>query len=199
MHSNKAFEALLVSALMLVCGPVLAAKGFSYSYADAGYYHLSGDSDDYDVDGAQVDLSFGVHDFVALRGGYIRGWTDDFPEDQDPSGDPDLNEFRVGLQPHYTLLKKKLDAFAEVIYVNSKFNGDRSNSDIGYIYGGGLRYQAFKRLEVRLGGEYRSGDIDKGFGVLEPVIKLTKKFDLSLRTTQSSDVATYFAGFRLRF
>lgn len=199
MNSKKAFEALLVSVLLSMCGPVLAAKGFSYSFADVGYNRLSGDSEDYDMDAAQLDASFGIHDYVALRAGYIRGWTDGFPEGQDPSGDPDLNEFRVGLQPHYSVLKKKLDAYGELIYINSKFNGDRSNSDIGYIYGGGVRYQAFKRLEIRLGGEYRSGDIDKGFAVLAPVIELTKKFDLSLRASYSDDVADYFAGFRLNF
>lgn len=198
MNSKKAFEALLVSALLLTCGPALAAKGFSYSFADVGYNRLSGDNNDFDMDSAQVDASFGVHKYVALRAGYIRGWTDGFPEDQDPSGDPDLNEFRVGLQPHFSLLKS-LDAYGEVIYFNQKFNGDRSNSPKGYIYAGGLRYQAFKRLEVRLAGEYRSGDIDNGFGVLGVVYKLTKKFDLSLRTSQSTENADYFAGVRLNF
>ena len=147
MNSKKALEALLVSALALLFAPTLAAKGFSYSYADVGYNHLSGD--DYDMDSAEVDASFGVHDYVALQGGYIRGWTDGFPKDQDPSGDPDLSEFRVGLRPHYSLLKT-LDAYADLVYFNNKLNGDRSNSDIGYIYGAGIRYQTFKRVEFRL-------------------------------------------------
>jgi hypothetical protein len=150
------------------------------------------------MDSAQVDASFGVSDYVALRAGYIRGWTDGFPKDKDSSGDPDLNEFRVGLQPHYSLLKS-LDVYADLIYFNTKTNGDSSNSDIGYIYGAGIRHQMFKRLELRLAGEYRSGDIDKAFVVLGPVIKLTKKFDLSLRTSHSSDSADYFAGVRLNF
>ena len=182
MNSKKALEALLVSALALLFAPTLAAKGFSYSYADVGYNHLSGD--DYDMDSAEVDASFGVHD--------------GFPKDQDPSGDPDLSEFRVGLRPHYSLLKT-LDAYADLVYFNNKLNGDRSNSDIGYIYGAGIRYQTFKRVEFRLAGEYRSGNIDNAFLVLGPVIKLTKTFDLSLRTSYSSDDTDYFAGLRMNF
>ncbi len=85
------------------------------------------------------------------------------------------------------------------IYVNTKFNGDRSNTDIGYIYGAGIRYQSFKRVELRLAGEYVSGNVDKAFLVLGPVIKLTKTFDLSLRTSYSSDDKDYFAGLRMNF
>jgi len=196
MNSKKAFNALLVTALMLIGGPALAAKGFSYSFADIGYNRLSGDN--FDMDAAQVDLAFGVHDYVALRAGYTRGYTDNFSKTRDPSGDPDLNEFRVGLQPHYSLLKS-LDVFGNLIYFNDKFNGDRSNTDIGYIYGAGLRFRAHKRFEARIAGEYRSGDTDKAFLVIGPVIKLTKKFELSLRTSQSSDDRDYFAGIRLNF
>lgn len=196
MNSKKAFKALLVSALLLTGGPVLAAKGFNYSFADVGYNYLDGDN--FDMDAGQVDASFGIFDNVALRAGYLRGWTDNFPKSQDPSGNPDLNEFRVGLQPHYSLLKS-LDAYADLLYVNTKLNGDRSNTDIGYIYGAGIRYQAFKKVEFRLAGEYRSGDVDEAFVVLGPVIKLTKNFDLSLRTAHSSDSSDYFAGLRMNF
>jgi len=196
MNSKKAFEALLVSALLLTGGPVLAAKGFNYSFADVGYEYWDGD--DFDMDAGQVDASFGIFDNLALRAGYTRGWTDNFPESVDPSGDPDLNEFRFGFQPHYSVFKST-DIFADLIYVNSKFNGDRSNSDIGYIYGAGIRHQTFKKVELRLAGEYRSGDIDEAFLVLGPVITLTKNIDLSLRTAHSSDSADYFAGLRLNF
>jgi len=196
MNSKKAREALLVSVLALLFAPVLAAKGFSYSFADVGYNHLSGE--DFDMDGAAVDASFGVHDYVALLGGYTRGWTDGFPKDVDPSGDPDMNQFRVGLEPHYSLLKS-LDLVADLVYVNTKFNGDRSNSDIGYIYGAGIRHRMFKWLEVRLAGEYISGDVDKAFLVLGPVIKLNRTFELSIRSSYSSDQQDYFAGLRMNF
>ncbi len=196
MISKKALEALLVSAIALLVAPALSAKGFSYSYADVGYQRLSGD--DYDADEAVVNASFGVHDLIALQAGYVRGWTDGFPKDQDPSGNPDMNQFQLGLRPHYSFTDK-LDVFGDLIWVNTKFNGDRSNSDIGYVYAAGIRYQTFKRLELRIAGEYRSGDVDEGFLVVGPVIKLTKDFDLSLRTSYSSDSKDYFAGLRLNF
>ncbi len=197
MNSKKALEALLVSVLLLTCGSVFAAKGFNYSFADVGYNRLNGD--DYDTDAVQVDASFGIFKLLALRAGYVRGWTDDFPKDKDPSGDPDLNEYRVGLQPHYSLIKKSLDIFADLIAFNAKLDGSRSNSDIGYIYGAGVRYQPFKRLEIRLAGEYRSGEIDEAFVVLGPVVKITKKIDMSLRAAKSSDSTDYFAGIRFNF
>lgn len=196
MIAKKAHEALLVSAFALLFAPVLSAKGFSYSFADVGYERTNGD--EFDVDGAVVNASFGVHDLLALQVGYVRGWTDGFPKDQDPSGDPDMNQFQIGLQPHYSFTDK-LDAFGDLIYVNTKFNGDRSNTDIGWVYAAGIRYQTFKRLELRLAGEYQSGDVDEAFLVIGPVIKLTKDFDLSLRTSHSSDSSAYFAGLRLNF
>lgn len=196
MNSQKAFKALLVSALLLAGGPVFAAKGFNYSFADVGYNYLDGD--DFEMDSGQVDASFGTFKNLALRAGYTRGWTDDFPENKDPSGDPDVNEFRFGFQPHYSLFKP-LDIFADLIYVNTKLNGDVSNTDIGYIYGAGIRYQAFKKVEFRLAGEYRSGSVDEAFVVLGPVVKLTKRLAVSLRTSHSSDSSDYFAGLRLNF
>jgi hypothetical protein len=197
MTSKKALKALLVSATALLLAPAaLNAKGFSYSYADVGYERINGD--EFDVDGAAANASFGVHDFVALQAGYVRGWTDGFPKDQDPSGDPDMNQFQVGVRPHYSFTNK-LDVYGDFIWVNTKFNGDRSNSDIGYVYAAGVRYQTFKRLELRIAGEYQSGDVDEAFLVIGPVIKLTKDFDLSLRTAHSSDSSAYFAGLRLNF
>jgi hypothetical protein len=196
MISKKAPKALLVSALALLFTPALSAKGFSYSYADVGYQRVNGDH--YDVDEAVVNASFGVHDLVALQGGYVRGWTDGFPKTEDPSGNPDLNQFQVGLRPHYSFTNS-LDAYGDVIYVNSKFNGDRSHTDIGWVYAAGIRYQAFKRVEFRVAGEYQSGDVDEAFLVIGPVIKLTRDLDLSLRTAHSSDSSNYFAGLRLNF
>jgi len=102
------------------------------------------------------------------------------------------------VEPHYSLLKS-LDLVADLVYVNTKFNGDRSNSDIGYIYGAGIRHRMFKWLEVRLAGEYISGDVDKAFLVLGPVIKLNRTFELSIRSSYSSDQQDYFAGLRMNF
>ena len=103
MNSKKAVKALFVSVIASVFAPGLAAKGFNYTYTDLGYQYVNADR--FDMDAARVDASFGLMDIMAFRLGYTRGWTDDFPTSEDPSGDPDLNEFRFGLRPHFTMTK----------------------------------------------------------------------------------------------
>jgi hypothetical protein len=196
MNSNKAVRALLVATFALMLSPGLAAKGLEYSYADVGYLKYNGD--DYDVHAGTVDAFFGVFEILQLRMGYTRGRAENFPKPVDPSGHPDVNEFRFGLRPHYSF-GKTFDLYGDVQYFNVKFNGDRTNTDIGWIYAGGFRWQALKWAELDLGGEYRSGDIDAGFGVLQTVFKLTKTFDLSLKTSQGADDSDYFAGIRMKF
>jgi hypothetical protein len=196
MNSKKAVKALFVSVIASVFAPGLAARGFNYTYADLGYQYYN--SDRFDMDAARVDTSFGLLDMMAFRLGYTRGWTDDFPTSEDPSGDPDLNEFRFGLRPHYAITKG-LDLYGDLGYFNAKFNGDRSNTDLGWIYGGGMRYQMLKSLELDVGGEYRSGDIDTGFLVINPIVRITKLLSLGLRTSQGKDDRDYFVGLRLNF
>jgi len=196
MRSKKAIRAVFVYTLVLLFSPVLAAKGLEHSYADVGYLKFNGD--DYDVSAGSVDATFGVFDILGLRAGYIRGRTQDYPLTEDPSGKPDVAEFRLGLRPHYSF-GKDFDVYADLLYSNRKFNGDRSHTDIGWVYAGGVRWQALDWAELNLAGEYRSGSIDAAFLVVNPVFKLTKNFDLSVKTSQSSDDADYFAGLRLKF
>jgi hypothetical protein len=196
MRSKKANRALFVSTLILLFSPVLAAKGLEHSYADVGYLKFNGD--DYDLQAGAVDATFGVFDLMGLRLGFIHGGTQDYPKTEDPSGNPDITEFRVGARPHYSF-GKNFDVYADLLYSNRKINGDLSHTDIGWIYAGGIRWQALKWAELNLAGEYRSGSIDAAFLVVNPVFKLTKNFDLSLKTSQSSDDADYFAGLRLKF
>lgn len=196
MYSKKATRALLVSMCALLFSPMLAAKGLEYSYADVGYIKYNGD--DYDYHGGTVDASFGIFDLAALRIGYTRARTEKYSKTKDPSGHPDLNEFQLGLRPHYSL-GKTFDLYADFIYFNDKFNGERSNTDDGWIYTGGFRWQALKWAELNLAGQYRTGNIESPFLVVNPVFKLTKNFDLSLKTSQGSDDSDYFAGIRLKF
>lgn len=196
MSSKKAFMALFVPLCVSLCSPALAARGLEYSYADVGYLKYNGD--DYDMHGGMVDMSFGVFDFAALRFAYIRGRGEKFPPAVEPSGTPDINEFHIGVRPHFSL-SKTFDLYAEVLYVNQKINGDLSHTDIGWAYTGGFRWQALKWAELNLAGQYRSGSIDAPFVVVNPVFKLTRNFDLSLKTSQGADDADYFAGIRLKF
>lgn len=196
MHCSNAVKALLVSVFAVLFSSSLAARGLEYSYADVGYTKFNGD--EFDMAGGTVDASFGIFDLVALRAGYTRGVTDKYPINQDPSGNPDMNEFRVGLRPHFSLMKK-LDIYADLLYSNRKFNGDRSTTDIGWIYAGGLRWKVFKWFELNMGGEYRSGSIDEPFVMVNPVFRATRNIDVSVRTSQGQDDSEYFAGLRLKF
>jgi len=186
----------LATVLALITAPMVAAKGLEYSYADVGYLNYQGD--DYDMQGATVDASFGVFDLVSLRGGYTRGWTDHYDTGGGQSDDPDVNEFRFGVRPHYSLTKT-IDAYVDLLYTNKKYNGDRSNTEIGGIYGAGIRYLATKKLELDLGGEYQSADIDSGFGSVGAIYKFTKAFGISANARVASDDQYYFGGLRLNF
>ncbi len=193
---NVTMRVSLVAVLVIFTAPAFAAKGLAQSYADVGYTRYSGD--DYDYDGATVDATFSIFEYVSLRGGYTRGWTDSFPQDRDESGDPDLNDFQFGVRPHYSF-SKQLDVFADLLYNNKKFNGDGSKTEIGGIYGAGVRYLILPRLELDLGGEYRSADIDSGFLVVGGTFKVNKVLGISVKTEQASDDQFYFAGLRLFF
>ncbi len=194
MHTAK--KVSLVAVLAIFTLPVFAAKGLSQSFADVGYTRFSGN--DYDYDGATFDASFGIFEYVSMRAGYTRAWTDSFPENRDASGDPDLNDFRVGLRPHYSF-SKELDVYADILYNNKKFRGDNSKTEIGGIYGAGVRYLLFPKLELTLGGEYRSADIDSGFGTVGGTFRVNKALGITVKTNQSSDDQEYFAGLRLFF
>ena len=193
---NATMRVSLVAILAIFTAPAFAAKGLAQSYADVGYTRYSGD--DYDYDGATVDAAFGIFDYVSLRAGYTRGWTDSFPEDRDPSGDPDLDDFSFGIRPHYSF-SKQLDVYADLLYNNKKYRGDRSETEIGGIYAAGVRYLILKRLELGLGGEYRSADIDSGFLTVGGTFKVNKFLGISVKTNQASDDQFYFAGLRLFF
>ena len=193
MNINNAHRALLVCFIALIASPAWAGKGMSQSYADVGYLHVNGD--DFDIKPAgNIDGVFSIFDFLALRGGFTRGATDDFPGDS-----PDFTEFRGGIRPYYNFTDK-FNAYADIIRFNNKLNGNQTTeSDKGVIYAVGIRYQLFKRGELNLAGEYRGGDLNKYFIVMGPTIKLTKKLSLTLRTSQASGHQDYFGAIRFDF
>lgn len=197
MIMNAAMRgSFVVVILAMFTAPAFAAKGLAQSFADVGYHRFNGD--DYDVDGVMVDAAFGIFEYVSLRGGYMRGWTDSFPQDRDRSGDPDLNDFRFGLRPHYSF-SKDFDVYMDLLYNNKKFNGDSSETEIGGIYGAGMRYLMLKKLEVDLGVEYRSADIDSEFLKVGGTFKAFKNLGITVETNQGQSDRDYFAGIRLFF
>lgn len=199
MHSNKAFRALLMCALAWAVSAPVAAKGLSYSYADVGYQYsdLDAPEDSVDLNSGLVDVSFGVHEYVALRGGFRRGTLDI------PGESTDLTEFRVGARGHYSVMKP-LDVYGEALYFNQKLNGSgdgiSSKTETGGRYEAGFRLQAHKKAEINLAYRYVSGDTDESFIVAGGVVMLTKRLGISVNAAfGDDDDEEYFAGIRLNF
>ncbi len=181
----------VIAGLVLAASNSVFARGLEHSYADVGYQRINGDSVDYDS--GLVDGVFGLYDFFALRGGFLRGHTDDFPD-----GNVDLTEFRAGIRLQYSVLKQ-LDLFGDALGFNAKLNGDSSSTDIGMIYEVGARYLALKKLELNASYKRVGGDLNKDFGTVGAVFKLTKSISLSAKAEINSDIENYFAGLRFNF
>ena len=193
MNLQKTLATVLVGSLVLALSPALvAAKGFSYSYADVGYQRVDGDSVDFD--NGVVDASFNIFKMFALRAGFKRGNTSDVPGDN-----LDLTEFRFGGRGHYKLMDK-LDVFGDLMVFNAELNSNQTTrEDVGYIYEAGFRYMVMKKLEVNTSYRYLSGDIDDDFGTLGVVYKLSKAFSATANASFGSEIDEYFAGVRLNF
>ena len=71
MISRKALAVVLIIFIAPIASPGMAAKGFSYSFVDAGYQYTSGDPENFKV--GLLNASFGVFDYIALRAGFQRG------------------------------------------------------------------------------------------------------------------------------
>jgi len=198
MISRKALGVVLIISMAPIASPLMAAKGFSYSFVDAGYQYSSGDPENFKV--GLLNASFGVFDYIALRAGFQRGTIEDYPPAKDGS-DPDFTEFQAGLRGHYPLMKKKLDVFGTGTWFYNSINGNdvSSISEGGALVDAGVRFQATKKWELDAAVEYRTGDYDGTFGVVESVYKITKKLSISLNTRQNSDIQKYFGGLRLDF
>jgi hypothetical protein len=199
MHSNQALRAVLIGAVACAVSSPVAAKGLSYSYADVGYQYsdLDAPEDSVDVHSGLVDASFGVHEYVALRGGFRRGSIDI------PGESTDLTEFRVGARGHYNVMKP-LDVYGEALYFNQKLNGSgdgiSSKTETGGRYEAGFRLQAHKKAEIDLAYRYVSGDMDESFIVAGGVLMLTKNIGVNVNAAfGDDDDEEYFAGLRLDF
>ena len=202
MVPKKALWALVIGSLALLASPVFAAKGFRYTYVDAGYEYTDIDEDE---DGSSFKLgvvkaSFDTFKYVALRAGFKRGKLEDLPAGKGGDDDPDYTEFQAGAWGHYPLMKKRLDVFAGANWFynsqNSSSSGVSSKSDAGYIVDGGVRVRAFKWFEMDVAGEHRSGKMDDNVLVIGPRFKVTKKLWINLQTKQLGDNDAYFAGIR---
>jgi hypothetical protein len=198
MISRKALGVVLVISIAPIASPAMAAKGFSYSFVDAGYQYTSGDPENFKV--GLLNASFGTFDYLALRAGFQRGKVEDY-RPASGSSDPDFTEFQAGLRGHYPLMKKKLDVFGTGTWFYNSINSNNvsSISEGGGLVDAGVRFQAAKKWELDAAVEYRSGDYSGTFGVVESVYKITKKLSISLNTRLGKDIQKYFGGLRLDF
>lgn len=196
MISRKILGVLLIVSSAPITSPVMAASGFSYSFVEGGYQYTSGDPEDFNV--GLLNASFGVFDYLALRTGIQHGKIEDYPLAKD-SDDPNFTEFQVGARGHYPLMKK-LDIFGTgTWFYNNNDNNVSSVSDAGALVDAGLRFQATEKWELDTAFEYRTGDYDGTFWVVESVYKITERLSISLNTRQNSDIQKYFGGLRLDF
>ena len=90
--------------------------------------------------------------------------------------------------------------FVDVMGFNAKLNGNKTTkTDIGIIYEAGLRYLLHKKFEANASYRRVGGGLNKDFGTVGAVFKLTKAFSLSAKAEVNSDIQNYFAGLRLNF
>ena len=204
--TNKYFLGIAAAASLAVFSQTTAARGFDYTYADAGYRNV--DSDNYSGDGFQVGLSYGATDYMHIVGTYSRLWVDDI--DGASNVDVDIDEFTIGFGGHYSITDK-IDLVGEIAYVDDEYTGDAKPDVLGYktnineseegyqatVYG---RIQALKKLEMTPHIVYRDvEDSETGFG-LGLVYDLTKKFAIRARATSfngDNDTTNLFLGLRL--
>ena len=141
MISTKALGVVLIVSMAPMVSPLMAAKGFSYSFVDAGYQYTSGDPENFKV--GLLNASFGIFDYVALRAGFQRGTIEDYPHAKD-SSDPDFTEFQAGVRGHYPQMKKKLDVFGTGTWIHNRINSSKVSaiSEGGALVDAGVRFQA---------------------------------------------------------
>jgi len=196
---------IAAAASLAVFSQTTAARGFDYTYAEAGYRNVDADSGS--GDGFRVALSYGATDHIHIVGEYTRLWIDDI--DNASSVDIDLDEFQLGFGGHFAITDK-IDLVGTITYVDDEYTGNArpdglgfktniNDSEEGYeakLYG---RIQALKKLEMTPHVIHRDvSDSETGFG-LGMVYDLTRKFSIRFEGTHYSDDSTndLFLGLRL--
>lgn len=190
MHKGLIFGSI---AALGLSGSVLAADGFSYSYAELGY--VSSELDDIDVDG----------DGFALRGSYefnerFHGFVEysDLDYDFDVSGE--MLELGAGLA---WPLNPNLDFVGTVSYVKAEVDVPFFGSidDDGFGLGAGLRSRVMEQLELTGGINYVSfdeGGDDTAFE-LGARYFLTEMFAIGAGVDFNDDGTAWTLGARLNF
>ena len=195
MIVKNALRAVLVIVTLSLASPLMAAKGFAYTYVDFGYQHTEGDP--VNADFAMIDGSFDTFEYMALRAGMLRGRLDEYSA---AKSDPDMTEFRFGAIGHLPVVKKKLDVYFGATYFYNSINASEISSiaDSGVLLDAGVRFQAVKkRLELDAGLRRRTGDQEEDFGTAAIILKITKKLSINVNAQANEDIQKYFGGLRL--
>ena len=180
MIVKNALRAVLVIVTLSLASPLMAAKGFAYTYVDFGYQHTEGDP--VNADFAMIDGSFDTFEYMALRAGMLRGRLDEYSA---AKSDPDMTEFRFGAIGHLPVVKKKLDVYFGATYFYNSINASEISSiaDSGVLLDAGLRR--------------RTGDQEEDFGTAAIILKITKKLSINVNAQANEDIQKYFGGLRL--
>jgi len=206
MQNKRLFASVVSVCLALVLQGEVFAKGFSYTYVEAGYQGLRADS--IDADGVNFDLSFGATDHIMVLLGYSHLIQDSALGLS--SVDVDIDEFRMGGGGHFSF-GKRFDLVGSVVYVTKKSSGEArfpgdtsksrvSGSDDGYEVEISGRIQALKKLEVTPRVIYRDvGSFSEVGGGLDVIYKFYKKWSVLGNATYFSEDSTknFFLGVRL--
>lgn len=119
MKSSKLIAAVSGLALAAATQSAVAAKGISYTYAEA---YLTGfDADMYDGHGGGVNISYGATDLVFLKMGFARTVIDT----PTVSG-IDTDRFHIGIGAHMEV-SDKVDALGSLSYIDYEYQGDRKS------------------------------------------------------------------------
>ena len=191
------FIAALGCALLAAVSHGTSATGFNYSYAELGYTKLN--SDPIDASGANAELSIAAMDYMHVKAGYSRLWTESVKGSHNDN--IDIDSFRIGMGGNYPV-HEKVDITGTASFIDNEFTGDSNNSERGYELEFGGRVQALQKLELTPSLVRVHTDNYEATGYsLGLVYALNKQFSLRTRVRKFSDddVTDFFAGVRLNF
>jgi hypothetical protein len=173
--------AIVSAAGLALASQHAIAKGPSYTYAEIGYVHF--DADQYDGNGAEVNISYGATEHIFVKLGYSRLFVD-----ATTVSGIDIDQFNIGMGGRMSVTKN-VDVLGVVSYVDREYSGGiPTEADEGYQVDLGVRGMVTKKAELNATASFRhmnqtsvmgvADDEDLGFEV-GTVIKLKKKFHFS--------------------
>ncbi len=180
-----------------------AKDEIDYTYAEAGYFMTNDASDgDVEVDGVQIRLLGQIHDYVHLRGEYVRG-----DADFSGLGNTDADRYLLGAGGHYNF-SDTISGFFDLAYASLSFNSSPSDGipksdDEGMLAEGGVRAMVTDKIELDGSVAYWDfGDDDDVYIGLGGFYDIGANFMVGASTriyTDSENGEEYFIGARYNF